>query len=222
MRGRESTRQSDGFQFAQIDRLRQFIPMIHQTSHLFATFSPQPALYGGEVYSQGFVAAARPAILFNPSAFYQTEGVHYEGRRKCHSWTHEEDIRLANAVNKYGTDNWTVIASQVGNGRTRAQCSQRWLRGLNPTISKVSWTQDEDQILIDTVRKLGAKSWAKIAAVLGNRCDVQCRYRYKQLVKNNLVQEELDGGVVDAAKPKLPSIRELITPEMSTFEDAVQ
>ena len=41
-------------------------------------------------------------------------------------------------------------------------------------------------------------------------------------MKNNIIQEELEDGVVDTTKPKLPSIRELITPEMSTFEDAVQ
>jgi len=29
-----------------------------------------------------------------------------------------------------------VVASFVGNGRTRAQCAQRWSRGLNPKICK--------------------------------------------------------------------------------------
>ena len=134
-------------------------------------------------------------------------------RKKMHSWTPDEDKRLVEAVREYGTENWTLIAQKVGSGRARAQCSQRWLRGLNPSISKVSWSKEEDDLLIETVKNLGSKSWGKIAAVLGNRCDVQCRYRYNLLVKTQHV-ENVKGRSKKGKgceKVKLPSIFEFLS-----------
>jgi hypothetical protein len=37
--------------------------------------------------------------------------------------------------------------------------------------------------LIDTVQKLGQKAWTRVASTLGNRSDVQCRWRYRFLAK---------------------------------------
>jgi hypothetical protein len=101
-------------------------------------------------------------------------------RRKTHPWTGTEDQRLLGGIVRFGLDNWQAVAAFVGNGRNRAQCSQRWSRGLNPRISKKGWTPAEDQQLHELVRQYGEKSWAKIAAILGNRSDVQCRYHYRQ------------------------------------------
>lgn len=134
--------------------------------------------------------------------------------KKTHAWTANEDQRLCDAVREFGTDNWTLIAQFVGNGRTRAQCSQRWLRGLNPSISKTLWSEEEDNLLIDTVKRLGSKSWGKIAAVLGNRCDVQCRYRYNILVRTKHVEnvKESSKRIRDAKeRTKLPPIAEFLS-----------
>lgn len=139
----------------------------------------------------------------------------FDIRKRTHSWTADEDQRLCDAVREFGTDNWTIIAQRVGNGRSRAQCSQRWLRGLNPTISKVSWSQEEDNLLIDTVKRFGSKSWGKIAAVLGNRCDVQCRYRYNLLVRTkhveNVKERSKKAKDTNKGRTKLPSIAEFLS-----------
>ncbi|KAH0790832.1 Myb-like DNA-binding domain containing protein [Histomonas meleagridis] len=102
-------------------------------------------------------------------------------RKKTRTWTSQEDQRLLAAVARFGLDNWQAIAQFLGNGRNRAQCSQRWTRGLNPKISKKNWDSTEDAKLINLVKQYGDKAWTKIAGVMGNRSDVQCRYRYKQL-----------------------------------------
>ena len=57
-------------------------------------------------------------------------------RKKTHPWSTIEDQRLLHAIHKYGLDNWAAVSQFVGNARTRAQCSQRWFRGLDPRISK--------------------------------------------------------------------------------------
>jgi hypothetical protein len=80
-------------------------------------------------------------------------------------------------------DNWAAVAEFVGNRRTRPQCSQRWLRGLDPRISRVLWTQEEEQKLSDLVRQHGNHAWMKIAAELGSRSDSQCRYHYHHMVR---------------------------------------
>lgn len=102
-------------------------------------------------------------------------------RRKTRTWTGYEDQRLVAGIFRFGFDSWIRVANFVGGGRTRAQCAQRWTRGLNPKICKKGWSPEEDQQLLNYVRVYGNKSWAKIANLLGNRSDVQCRYHYLQL-----------------------------------------
>ncbi|EAY22227.1 Myb-like DNA-binding domain containing protein [Trichomonas vaginalis G3] len=106
-----------------------------------------------------------------------------QSRKKTHPWTELEDQRLLSGIHKFGLDNWAAVCAHVGNARTRAQCSQRWFRGLDPRISKVLWTPEEDAKLIELVEKHGDRCWTKIAAELGNRSDAQCRYHYRQLTK---------------------------------------
>ncbi|OHS94663.1 Myb-like DNA-binding domain containing protein [Tritrichomonas foetus] len=113
-----------------------------------------------------------------------------DNRRKARSWTQDEDIRLLAGIHLYGLDSWGPVTQFVGGGRTRAQCSQRWFRGLDPRISKVLWTPEEEARLVDAVTRFGDHAWTKVAAALGNRSDAQCRYHFYQLV--NIQNEEED------------------------------
>ena len=105
-------------------------------------------------------------------------------RRKSRPWSSYEDQRLLCAIYNCGIENWTQISKFVGNGRTRSQCSQRWYRGLDPKINKNQWTKEEEAKLIQVVQTYGDKSWTSIASKMGNRSDVQCRYRYRQLKRD--------------------------------------
>jgi len=105
-------------------------------------------------------------------------------RRKMRTWSSYEDTRLLAGIYKYGIDNWAPISKFIGNGRTRAQCAQRWARGLNPRICKDTWDPNEDMLLIHLVQKFGDRAWTRISSSLGNRSDVQCRYHYHQLAKD--------------------------------------
>ena len=105
-------------------------------------------------------------------------------RKKSRTWTTYEDNRLIAGIYRFGIDNWTSISRFVGNGRTRSQCSQRWQRGLDPHLSKDQWSVAEEALLLQLVQYYGEKSWTQIAGKMGNRSDVQCRYRYKQMQKD--------------------------------------
>lgn len=134
---------------------------------------------------------------------YQPEGKPEQGhRRRARPWTPEEDLRLLAGINKYGLESWGEIVKIVGNGRTRPQCSQRWFRGLDPKINKAAWTAEEDKKLFHLVAEFGTKVWSKIAAQMGSRSDVQCRYHYFQLVKCS----KHEGSHKSQSKPKAKKI----------------
>ena len=124
-------------------------------------------------------------------------------RARNRSWSYPEDVRLRQAVLMFGLDSWSLVASYVGNGRTRAQCSQRWFRGIDPTISRVKWTEEEVEKLLQLVSKYGTNQWVKVAREMQTRCDVQCRYRYAQIQK---LQKQEEPRTVN----KLPSIEHIL------------
>lgn len=115
-------------------------------------------------------------------------------RSKSRPWTPYEDQRLLAGIYKFGPDQWNSIANYVGNGRTRAQCSQRWQRGINPKISKSAWNPEEEAKLLSLVAKHD-KSWKLISDELGNRSDVQCRYKYVQLKKHPNMSEQVENSM---------------------------
>lgn len=123
-------------------------------------------------------------IVDNHPLPYCERGNSYEkSAKKIKSWKSIEDQRLIAGIHKYGPEDWSNIAKFVGSGRTTGQCSQRWLRSLNPLINKGPWTQDEDCRLMECVKNYGDHSWTKVASTLVGRTDVQCRYRYQLIAK---------------------------------------
>jgi hypothetical protein len=122
-------------------------------------------------------------------------------RRHSRTWSTYEDQRLLAGIFKFGIENWTAISQFVGNARTRSQCSQRWYRGLNPSISKDNWTPEEEDRLLHWVLTSGTKSWTTIASKLGGRSDVQCRYRYQHLMKEKAVQHAEERHEVNWTRP---------------------
>jgi myb proto-oncogene protein len=97
-------------------------------------------------------------------------------------WTADEDIKLKDAVQMHGSNNWDAIATLVP-GRTRDQCSNRWHSALDPSIALTAgrggkWTADEDTKLKDAVQIHGGKNWNQIAALVPGRTKEQCGNRW--------------------------------------------
>jgi hypothetical protein len=64
-------------------------------------------------------------------------------------------------------------------GKTGQQVAERWDKVLNPSLTKGSWTREEDQIIIDFVRENGSKRWQKVSTLLPGRIGKQCRERWR-------------------------------------------
>jgi myb proto-oncogene protein len=101
-------------------------------------------------------------------------------------WTEEEDIKLKDAVQMHGSNNWGAIATLVL-GRTKKNCWERWHNSLNPSITlpagrRGSWTVLEDNKLKDAVQAHGGKNWGAIAALVPGRTQSQCRNRWHNIL----------------------------------------
>merc|ERR1712008_90478 len=78
------------------------------------------------------------------------------------------------------------IASHYSD-RADVQCQHRWNKVVNPKIVKGAWTKEEDEQVLDLVRKYGPKRWTLV--------DKQCRERWTnhlnpEIKKTSLTEEE--------------------------------
>ena len=104
------------------------------------------------------------------------------------SWTREEDEIILRFVAENGDKDWAKLALLL-RGRTGKQCRERFKNHLDPNVSKLTWTEEEDNRLIDLHNKYG-NHWAKIASCMKGRTDNSIKNRWnstlsRQINKNN-------------------------------------
>ena len=69
-------------------------------------------------------------------------------------------------------------------GRNASQCHYKWSLTQKPGNTKIPWTSEEDQVLIQIIEKKGIQGWASIAKELNSKFFVnsrlgkQCRERW--------------------------------------------
>ncbi|KAJ1376152.1 SANT/Myb domain [Sesbania bispinosa] len=70
--------------------------------------------------------------------------------------------------------------------------------------TKRRWTEEEDNILIESVKKHDGRSWKKIAEHLPGRTDVQCLHRWQKVLNPDLVKgswtKEEDGCLIELVR----------------------
>ncbi|OHT14652.1 hypothetical protein TRFO_14960 [Tritrichomonas foetus] len=122
------------------------------------------------------------SLLSNPTqSQHQNQNQSHNSQMKS-KWTPEEDNLLVNTIAKFGTKNWSLVASEV-TGRTGKQCRERWLNQLSPDLNKDHWTPQEDQILIQFQAYYG-NSWSKIAYSLPGRSANSIKNRWSFLLRH--------------------------------------
>ncbi|XP_028399868.1 myb-related protein B-like [Dendronephthya gigantea] len=116
-------------------------------------------------------------------------------------WTKEEDDRLKHLVESESSEDWEKIASYFDD-RSEHQCLHRWEKVLNPDLVKGAWTKEEDQQVVELVRRFGPKRWSTIAQHLPGRIGKQCRERWHNhlnpAIKKTAWTEEEDKIIYDA------------------------
>ncbi|CAG5102873.1 Oidioi.mRNA.OKI2018_I69.chr1.g505.t1.cds [Oikopleura dioica] len=112
-----------------------------------------------------------------------------EKARPRQRWTSNEDTKLMALVKSAGNDEaigWNEISEKLP-GRTDVQCRARWKNHLQPDLIKGPWTKEEDDLVVELVKKHGPRKWAFIAKHLKGRIGKQCRERW-----HNHLNPEID------------------------------
>lgn len=115
------------------------------------------------------------------------------------SWTKEEDEEIIRFVTRFGTKNWTKLATMLP-GRIGKQCRERWRNHLDPANNTGAWTPEEDQQLIALHEKFG-NSWVKISACMPGRTDNAIKNRWNSALKKKPVLKEVTKPVLTISLP---------------------
>ena len=109
------------------------------------------------------------AVFFSVFALYNS----YESRK----------IQEKNKIS------WNELATNINNSlyngefmRTGRHCRDRWVHHLNPKLSRVQWSFEEDLNIVRYVIENG-KKWANLAKTMENRNEDSIRNRFIKLMK---------------------------------------
>ncbi|GAV55085.1 hypothetical protein ZYGR_0AS04080 [Zygosaccharomyces rouxii] len=124
---------------------------------------------------------------------------------KAGVWSNLEDQIVKAAIQKYGTHQWSKIASLLQHKSAR-QCQIRWDEYLNPRLNFNDFTGQEDARLLKLARRL-PNQWRTIADAMGRTAQV-CIDRYNQLLEADgefglasSLQLEYPNAETQAARP---------------------
>ena len=107
-------------------------------------------------------------------------------------WTNIEDQILRAAIQKYGTHQWSKIASLLHKKNAR-QCEIRWTEFLNPQLNFMGFSKEEDIKLLTLARKL-PNQWRTISDMMGRTAQL-CMERYNKLLSSEDINELNDNDV---------------------------
>jgi hypothetical protein len=91
-------------------------------------------------------------------------------------FTKQEDKLLTSIMTSTIFTGWKNVTLHF-NGKTAKQCRDRWTNYLAPGRTKQFWTEEEDQIIINSVQQFGTK-WRIIKKYLIGRSDNDIKNRY--------------------------------------------
>jgi hypothetical protein len=103
-------------------------------------------------------------------------------------WTVDEDIKIKDAIQAHGDEDYVVISALGVPGRTKTkQCNSRWRGVLHPSIDLTAgrtgeWSEDEDSRLQDVAQTHGDKEWAALSSLVPGRTKRQCKGRWDDIL----------------------------------------
>ncbi|KAE8700815.1 Transcription factor RAX2 [Hibiscus syriacus] len=102
-------------------------------------------------------------------------------------WSTEEDSKLKDYIEKYGTGgNWIALPQKAGLKRCGKSCRLRWLNYLRPNIKHGDFTDEEDRIICNLFATIGSR-WSIIAAQLPGRTDNDIKNYWNTKLKKKLM-----------------------------------
>uniref|UniRef100_A0A915CDI1 snRNA-activating protein complex subunit 4 n=6 Tax=Parascaris univalens TaxID=6257 RepID=A0A915CDI1_PARUN len=100
-------------------------------------------------------------------------------------WSVAEDVALLCAVARYGTSDWTKVASML-TSRSRAQCRERWVNIFNGRVTDRPWSIADDEKLLYGIKMFGKGKWSMISSLVPGRSANDCKTRFRCLVNRKM------------------------------------
>jgi hypothetical protein len=123
-------------------------------------------------------------------------------------FTKAEDKTIIDFVQQNGFLSFEGIESIIKT-RTKKQCKERWKNVLSPFVVQKRWTSEEDDLLINLVKKYGNK-WIQFTETFPGRTDVIIKNRYSLLMrhKNKATKSSQNIQILNNSDLKLTNISE--------------
>ncbi|KAL7257782.1 hypothetical protein ACSBR1_003986 [Camellia fascicularis] len=106
-------------------------------------------------------------------------------------WSPEEDEKLINHITKYGHGCWSSVPKLAGLQRCGKSCRLRWINYLRPDLKRGTFSQQEENLIIELHAVLGNR-WSQIAAQLPGRTDNEIKNLWNSSIKKKLKQKGID------------------------------
>ncbi|XP_047332688.1 myb-related protein 308-like [Impatiens glandulifera] len=107
------------------------------------------------------------------------------------AWTKEEDDKLIAYIRVHGEGCWPSLPKAAGLLRCGKSCRLRWVNYLRPDLKLGSFTDEEDELIIQLHSLLGNK-WSLISSRLPGRTDNEIKNYWNTHIKRNLLNRGID------------------------------
>ncbi|KAH0659634.1 hypothetical protein KY290_030313 [Solanum tuberosum] len=134
-------------------------------------------------------------------------------------WSPEEDAKLKEFIEKYGTGgNWIALPQKAGLKRCGKSCRLRWLNYLRPNIKHGDFSDEEDRVICSLYASIGSR-WSIIAAQLPGRTDNDIKNYWNTKLKKKLIMGFIPSSSNINQRTKSPN---LLFPPTSTLQTTFQ
>ncbi|KAI0493418.1 hypothetical protein KFK09_023534 [Dendrobium nobile] len=106
-------------------------------------------------------------------------------------WSPEEDEKLLKHITKHGHGCWSSVPKLAGLQRCGKSCRLRWINYLRPDLKRGTFSQQEENLIIELHAVLGNR-WSQIAAQLPGRTDNEIKNLWNSCIKKKLRQRGID------------------------------
>ncbi|KAK9161893.1 hypothetical protein Syun_008234 [Stephania yunnanensis] len=115
----------------------------------------------------------------------------YKQKLRKGLWSPEEDEKLLRHITKYGHGCWSSVPKLAGLQRCGKSCRLRWINYLRPDLKRGTFSQQEENLIIELHAVLGNR-WSQIAAQLPGRTDNEIKNLWNSCIKKKLRQRGID------------------------------
>ncbi|KAJ8498804.1 hypothetical protein OPV22_009356 [Ensete ventricosum] len=106
-------------------------------------------------------------------------------------WSPEEDEKLVKHITEFGHGCWSSVPKLAGLQRCGKSCRLRWINYLRPDLKRGTFSQQEEDLIVDLHAALGNR-WSQIAARLPGRTDNEIKNYWNSCIKKKLRQKGID------------------------------